>query len=335
MMYSTSAIRISCEAYTVGWICVLEDEHDAARALLDEEYATPSTQDDQNTYLVGRMGRHNVVIVRVIDTGSTPAAELVTNMTRTFRNLRFGLMVGTGGGATDAPRPGGLTTDILLGDVVVSRPNGSHGGVIEYDRGRQMPGDFEIISRLNSPGTLLASAAAQVAQNHRFKKGNMARYIREAQSRFHALDINYFNFPGREHDLLFAPGYDHFDELGTDCSCCDRSQLVTRTSTRKGPAIHNGLIASADVLMQDPHTRDTMRQTHGALCFEMESAGMMNSLPCLIIRGIANYADSHKNDLWQPYAALTAAAYAKDLLALIQPQEVRGMRVAVSVLLYD
>jgi hypothetical protein len=59
----------------------------------------------------------------------------------------------------------------------------------------------------------------------------------------------------------------------------------------------------------------------GALCVEMEAAGLMNDFPCIAIRGICDYADSHKNDAWQKYAALTAAAYAKELLAYISPEQ--------------
>jgi hypothetical protein len=51
----------------------------------------------------------------------------------------------------------------------------------------------------------------------------------------------------------------------------------------------------------------------------MEAAGLMNDFPCLVIRGICDYADSHKNNTWQPYAAATAAAYAKEVLSVIPP----------------
>jgi nucleoside phosphorylase len=54
----------------------------------------------------------------------------------------------------------------------------------------------------------------------------------------------------------------------------------------------------------------------------MEAAGIMNRFPCMVIRGICDYSDSHKNKDWQGYAALTAAAYAKDLLKEIQPNRV-------------
>ncbi|PLB35850.1 uncharacterized protein BDW47DRAFT_109608 [Aspergillus candidus] len=65
-----------------------------------------------------------------------------------------------------------------------------------------------------------------------------------------------------------------------------------------------------------------MHERHEILCFEMEAAGLANRFPCLAICGIADYADTHKNKQWQPYAALTAAAYARDLLGVISPQVV-------------
>jgi hypothetical protein len=49
----------------------------------------------------------------------------------------------------------------------------------------------------------------------------------------------------------------------------------------------------------------------------------MNSFPCLVVRGICDYADSHKNKKWQAYAAGTAAAYAKELLSVIPAADVR------------
>jgi nucleoside phosphorylase len=54
----------------------------------------------------------------------------------------------------------------------------------------------------------------------------------------------------------------------------------------------------------------------------MEAAGLMDNFPCLVIRGICDYADSHKNKQWQGYAAATAAAYAKELLSMIHPSQV-------------
>jgi len=82
--------------------------------------------------------------------------------------------------------------------------------------------------------------------------------------------------------------------------------------------VHYGTVASGNQVIRDGVTRDQLNsELGGVLCFEMEAAGLMNSFPCLVIRGICDYADSHKNKKWQPYAAATAAAYAKELLSVI------------------
>jgi nucleoside phosphorylase len=60
------------------------------------------------------------------------------------------------------------------------------------------------------------------------------------------------------------------------------------------------------------------------LCFEMEAAGLMSHFPCLVIRGICDYSDSHKNKKWQGYAAMAAAAYARDVLLQIAPNKVEA-----------
>jgi hypothetical protein len=78
-------------------------------------------------------------------------------------------------------------------------------------------------------------------------------------------------------------------------------------------------------------TRDAMRKKHQILCFEMEAAGLMNDFPCLVIRGICDYSDTHKHKLWQRYAAATAAAYAKELLGVIPPTEVTKMKAAAEI----
>jgi len=80
------------------------------------------------------------------------------------------------------------------------------------------------------------------------------------------------------------------------------------------PHIHYGLIASANQLMMDATMRDKLALERNVLCFEMEAAGLMNHFPCLVIRGMSDYCDTHKNDTWQGYAAMTAAAYARELL---------------------
>lgn len=73
--------------------------------------------------------------------------------------------------------------------------------------------------------------------------------------------------------------------------------------------------------MMHGETREKLRKQFNALCFEMEAAGLMNHFRCVVIRGISDYADSHKNNRWKKYAALVAAAYAKELLSVIPPEK--------------
>jgi nucleoside phosphorylase len=56
-----------------------------------------------------------------------------------------------------------------------------------------------------------------------------------------------------------------------------------------------------------------LAQQHDVHCFETEAAGAMNDFPCLVIRGVSDYCDAHKNNIWHGYAAAVAAAYAREL----------------------
>lgn len=103
----------------------------------------------------------------------------------------------------------------------------------------------------------------------------------------------------------------------------------TRTFQAFEPRIHYGKIASGNTVMKDARMRECIRERHHIICFEMEAAGLIDHFPCLAIRGISDYADSHKNDAWHQYAALTAAAYAKELLGVIQPSVTSTLPPAV------
>jgi hypothetical protein len=122
-------------------------------------------------------------------------------------------------------------------------------------------------------------------------------------------------------DQLFESFYNHMEGSAT-CDSCDRSKLVQRYARNSSsPVIHYGIIASGNQVMKDAKTRDLLAEELSAICFEMEAAGLMEPFPCLAIRGICDYADSHKNKEWQEYAAATAAAYAKQLLSVIPTTE--------------
>ena len=300
----------------------------AARGMLDEPHDTlPSRPQDNNNYSFGRIGDHNVVIACLPSgvTGTISAARVATQMLSTFAGLRFGLMVGVGGGVPSEEH------DIRLGDVVVSKPTGTFGGVIQYDFGKTIQeGKFNRTSSLNKPPEVLLTALANLEARHIMESHKVAKYLSEMTGKFPnmatqstCLDIQY--------DSLYDSEYDH-PEGCTTCSQCDARKLINRESrASKDPVIHYGLIASGDQVMRHGGTRDRLRQELDILCFEMEAAGLMDSFPCLVIRGICDYADSHKTKRWQPYAAGAASAYAKELLSVIPRKQVVGTQTAAEV----
>jgi nucleoside phosphorylase len=316
------------EDYTVGWISALPTEVAAAVGMLDERHSTlPSRPQDNNNYTFGRVGVHNVVITCLPSgvTGTISAARVATQMLSTFTGLRFGLMVGIGGGMPSEEH------DIRLGDVVVSKPTGTFGGVIQYDFGKTVQeGKFTRTGSLNRPPDVLLTALANIEAKHMMESHELAKYLSEMVTKYPMMG-NKFTHPGMQHDLLYEAAFDHPQGLAT-CSQCDVSKLRNRkTRLSEDPVVHYGLIASGDQVMRHGATRDRLGQELDVLCFEMEAAGLMDSFPCLVIRGICDYADSHKNKHWQPYAAATAAAYAKELLNIIPGNQVTDTRTAIEV----
>lgn len=315
------------EDYTVGWICALPVEASAAIGMLEERHnSLPQQSYDSNYYTLGRIGAHNVVIACLPAgvTGTNSAAAVATQTRSTFTSLRFGLMVGIGGGVPSA------NNDIRLGDIVISKPTGTSGGVIQYDFGKTIQQQrFERTGSLNRPPDILLSAVGSLQARHMMGEIELSTHLSDLRSKYPTLQSRY---PGVERDQLFASDYDH--PLGSDtCVKCDKGRLVPRSDRDDElPIAHYGLIASGNQVMRDGNTREKLRRELDVICFEMEAAGLMDNFPCLVIRGVCDYADSHKNREWQPYAAATAAAYAKELLCSMPGHRIAGMQTATATL---
>ncbi|KKP05981.1 hypothetical protein THAR02_01937 [Trichoderma harzianum] len=324
------------EDYTVGWICAIVTESVAAQNLLDEKHGLPKhvAPGDTNSYTLGKIGKHNVVIAVLPDGeyGTTAAANVASNMLRTFHNVRIGLMVGIGGGAP-SPRH-----DIRLGDIVVSAPRDGRGGVLQYDFGKTIQNQaFQITGVLNQPPTLLRRAVSNIRAQYENEGHQLNKTIKNIIEKNPRLRKKYQR-PPQSSDRLYQSVLAH--PLDAEISCVevcgdDLSRLIKRNPREDdyedNPAVHYGLIASANQLMKDAQVRDKLAAEKDVLCFEMEAAGLMNHFPCLVIRGICDYSDTHKNKQWQGYAAMVAAAYAKDLLIRIPPENVVAEK-AVEVL---
>ncbi|PWY84883.1 purine and uridine phosphorylase [Aspergillus heteromorphus CBS 117.55] len=315
--------QLSHDAYTVGWICIIDCELNAALALLDEEHELlDSDLNDNNLYYLGRCGKHNVVVTFPVTYGANATACAVTDLVRTFTKIRFGLMVGVAGAVPGLPHPVDPGQDVRLGDVVVGVSDGGHaGGILNYDTGKwETENELSIEPHLNSPPSILLNAIKTVRTDHQSHNGQMAPYIERALAQLSDLaDIDDPTFPGWESDRLFKAEYQHF-HADRECSDCDPAQTITRLArSSSSPVVHYGLIASGNAVMRNAPLRDRLRDTWNVLCFEMEAAGLVEHFhfPCLVIRGLCDYSDSHKSKRWQAYAAVVAAAYAKDLLRVV------------------
>jgi nucleoside phosphorylase len=109
--------------------------------------------------------------------------------------------------------------------------------------------------------------------------------------------------------------------------------VVERVPRKKlVPRVYYGTIGSSSLVIKDGISRERLKEDLGILCVEMEAAGLMDRFSCLVIRGICDYADSHKNKRWQPYAAATAAAYAKELLSIVPAEEIVATAKAADAL---
>ncbi|KAH7014465.1 uncharacterized protein B0I36DRAFT_436433 [Microdochium trichocladiopsis] len=329
--------------YTVGWVCALPKEQTAATAMLDERHPDlPKPNSDPNSYTLGSISGHNIVIACLPKgkIGTSSAAKVSSHLISTFPAIRFGLMVGIGGG---------VPPKVRLGDVAVSVPADQHPGVVQWDMGKaEQGGTFRRTGVLNNPPTLLLATLTKLETAHELEGSKIPQYLQELQERYPRLAAKYLRSDSMQ-DVLFKASYNHEvkqgrggankgedeEEAESDaeetCQNCDVAQILKRTPREM--RVHYGLIASGNQVIKDAWFRDELVKGLGkVLCIEMEAAGLMDSFPCLVIRGICDYADSHKNKVWQEHAAAVAAAFAKELLSYVMVDDVQGEKPIKAIL---
>lgn len=324
--------------YTVGWVCALPKEQTAAIAMLDQRHANlPRLPNDPNIYSLGSINNHNVVITCLPTgkIGTASAATVATHMVNAFPSIKFGLMVGIGGG---------IPVKVRLGDIVVGTPIGPYPGVVQWDMGKEGENKFERTGSLNNPPSLLLGAVSRIRSEHELGESKIPAYMNEMASKYPRLASKYLRSQSLE-DVRFKAKYEHRnnilvhptpddadahsaeedeeeEEEEENCRYCDKTQIVKKKP--RDMVVHYGLIASGNSVIKSATFREKLQQQLGGnvLCVEMEAAGLMDNFPCIVIRGICDYADSHKNKAWQEHAAALAAAYTKELLGYIQPSDV-------------
>ncbi|KAK2035903.1 purine and uridine phosphorylase [Colletotrichum somersetense] len=331
------------EDFRIAVICALPREYDAAILAFDEiwndeeDRRRPALR-QHNNHILGRIGVHNVVLVLLPNMGKVSAANEVVRLRSIYAKMELAFLTGICGGV---PRPG-TDNEILLGDVIISK------SIVQYDLGRQYPGEFsrkntidDNLSRLNKD---VRSFLATYETRH--GRSDLQRRITEilAQVQQIATDATggcCYDRPAAEGDILFEPNYLHRHRDQSGCSCgestmcdgaikascrelgCDIRHQVPRTRlefTGSDSRIHVGCIGSGDTVMKSGEHRDQVAAKNGIVAFEMEGAGVWEEMPCIIVKGVCDYADSHKNKLWQDFAAAMAASATKALVERYMPR---------------
>ncbi|KAG9254073.1 nucleoside phosphorylase domain-containing protein [Emericellopsis atlantica] len=308
--------------YAIGWICAVATEFVAARLVLDAEHGQPQylAPCDTNQYCLGSIGDHNVVITVLPEAryrhGTSAAATVVTNMLNSFPNVRIGLAVGLGVGASNE------TKDIRLGDIVVSTSRADENGDLHYDCGKFLQNKpFERARMLHRSPTVLRTAIAGLRADHEINGHLIEEVIEDTLTKYSNLRRKYGRPSEESESHHIRP--DHCTE---GCALPTGDGFLTSPDRDEDDRImiHYGTINSSNRLMRDAKTRDRVSTEENILCFEKEAALLMDLLPCVAIRGICGYSNSPPNQDWQRYAALVAAAYAKELLLVMVPRSVEG-----------
>lgn len=207
---------------------------------------------------------------------------------------------------------------------------------MQYDRGKADAGSFRRTGLLQPPPTVLLNAAQDLAARRAFANQDpLDAHLQRINTK--KRELRKYRFPGRDKDHLYEPDYVHPDRMAACTNCkCDSSRRVQRECDEEEEEgdeayvlIHRGTIASGELVMRNGMQRDSLAKQLGVYCFETEAAGALCDFGCLVIRGVSDYADSHKNNDWQCYAAMTAAAYARQLFFHMPVDEVKRCVVTV------
>jgi hypothetical protein len=231
--------------------------------------------------------------------GTTNAAIVARDIVRTFSNIQFGLMVRI---SSSAPSKG---HDIRLGNIVVS---------LQYNFRKTIQNrTFQRIETRSTTPLVLQNAVSRLKADYNLNRHRLQQSIHDALKAYKRIRRQYKK-PDAESDVLYKSDYLHTNESSRVCSVFYRNEpehivrrptlsnnneeddSKTNKTSRDDPTIHYRLIASANQLIRNAEIRDSLAKEASVLCFEIEAAGLQDHFPCLVIRGICDYSDTHKND---------------------------------------
>ncbi|KAK0712637.1 nucleoside phosphorylase domain-containing protein [Lasiosphaeria miniovina] len=330
-------------------LCALPPEAEAVLDLFDcfwddDGDVYGKATNDPNDYRTGRIGQDNVVLC-ITGVGKAKAATAISSLKWSYTQVQRAFVVGICGGVP-RPKPHDTGAEILLGDVIISS------AVVQSDFGSRWGGDcFEIkTSNQDRLGKADASVSAQlrslgIPQNKDRLEERAARFLSELQER----RPRRYDYPGTALDRLYPSTYRHRHRRMGPCKCtdrqpcataaaatchtvgCEESEITTsrprlaqkrrlegegETLEAQAPVVHIGSIASGDTVMKSAEVRDQIARDLDVIGFEMEAVGVWDqqNVACVVVKGVCDYADCHKNDIWQRFASAAAASVMKGML---------------------
>ncbi|PQE30277.1 Ankyrin repeat protein [Rutstroemia sp. NJR-2017a WRK4] len=317
-MSSQKPEKHTVREYQIGIICALATETIAVVGMLDNRHATLKTPlSNEYAHHLGTMEGFSVTILCLPEIGTSSAAAAVSKMTAAFTSIKLVILVGVAGGIP--PR-------VRKGDVIVTVPDQRSSGVTQWDLSTATEGgQFAIKGSLNRPPNFAIAAINLLKMKHVMEGTDRPKYLEAFRTNYPGLKK--YHTPDQLQDNLYESDYIHVTAKGsgdtdnsgeTCCQLCDRTKIVQRSP--RGMVVHYGAIATGNAVIRDAALRDKLNMNLGGhvLAVEMEAGGLMNNFPCVVVRGICDYCDSHKDKTWQAHAATNAAVVAKELLACMR-----------------
>ncbi|KAH7124739.1 nucleoside phosphorylase domain-containing protein, partial [Dactylonectria macrodidyma] len=340
----------SRDKFEIAIACALPLEYNAVALLIDHFWDKDSDTygravGDMNTYATGRIGAFDVVLVLLPSMGKVNAASAAASLRSSYPGLRLVLLTGICGGVP------GLETgkEMLLGDVVISKSVLQYDLGRRYPDGFSIrdTNEVKLMKSVRNFVSIFETDHARKALEIRAAAllERIQNYTTERQSEC------IYQYLGGTSDKLFQASYRHKHHAPLECLCagchesldavCDESRKMSceelgcdnhyvvwrerlemkqqleregRLKEAQAPSIFVGCVGSGDTVLKSGNDRDRIAKRHGILAFAMEGVGFWDDVPCIIVKGVCDYADSHKNKNWQNFAAATAACVARGLV---------------------
>ncbi|KPM45173.1 hypothetical protein AK830_g1380 [Neonectria ditissima] len=340
----------SRDDFEIAIVCALAREYNAVSRVVDQfwDINYGRVAEDPNTYATGRIGAFHVVLVLLSTMGKSSAASATANLRTSYPKLKFALLVGICGGV-----PGSANgEELLLGDVVIGKTVVQYDLSRRYPDGVQTKDtlDDNLGRSAKNVRNFVQFFETEIAREQLEERAALCLEELQTRTSGRRRNANY-QYPGASRDILFKAEYHHKHQSSAQILCevcdgesdrvceesrnlschelgCDKGQTIERERLKENrdfeakgqiakaqaPCVFVGRFGSGDIVLKSGVERDTLARRHGILAFEMEGAGAWDEIPCIIVKGVSDYADSHKNKLWQDFAAATAACVAKALV---------------------